>query len=745
MEADERRKQDERQEGWDWNQLLFWITMQHFQVDGDRVKAGLSALNLFPAFRMTPETRDWEVAKDTLLQGIPLDHKDIGRRHCRDLRRLAGNLSERNAPCALFDLSGRLDPPYLQEVLNDLAKREAGINLVIVDARQVMLRRLDFHSRHLMEFLRMVERTFGGRPSPPGVLLITDDPTIWRGVQIELKQQVKEHGTQWARHMLDNSRALLTTPEGWLSQEESRPIRIRPRQWEPVPSIDPLAESLVKRLWQMKSRADRVGLAHDEARLAAKIFANLAEVSVPPLALMRYFRQNPHLENLRRHYDWHEARTALARAEQLLEPEDHDPDLQVSLPDTFRMVIEAWCQDRHPYVQAVNRVVFSDQSETPTVLVVRKSIEAELWREHRLPWLTVTTSREFDPGQVDETYRVVYADFPEQLIDLELFNPRRPANAEWVLAPGQPSRILRYLDGLEQTPGMESLQDSIQAMKQPLETALKNESIRLLGKARETTISIDRAYSHESDYEPGLFIQFEGDRWIARGRSTEFVRASTNGQLELVDAGSLDVGDLVLDITPCIREEIRGLIDAETLEKLKIKAEAGEDSTFIKGYHNTLRKLVEIEGFEDQDEASWKIFHRIQQDHPDIAREIDVSMVKRWLDPAYKYYRDGKARAPGKPYQVEVFCKALGMPRETAIHMRQKISSYRGARRTQGRRLNDVIIQLMMHPDIVPSYHAKSGEVMRNFRDRLLRGLETITRIHYKEDLDDPRQAQETE
>ncbi|QEM82691.1 hypothetical protein [Halomonas binhaiensis] len=682
------------------------------------------ANEVLPTYHYRTGESSWPVRPGNLFRESDLSHLKAGER--KNARALMEQNAILESPMGLLSISGRVKNDVVTSELRSLfANPEARPNLVIFDARRIMLNLSGWDHNvmviRLAELVSLMERT----TNPPGLLILTDTPSTWRHLQITLKSRSANISEAMTRIMLDNSAIWATPRDHILTQCKAETLQVYQAELNKPYIIDTYAANVIQKLYRLPyemSAIDRNG--RSVLKRAASVLGNISALTLNLEELKALVPDATGFERAFDRIDWRKAKRAVLRwardANWVLE----DSEIEAVL-NAGDKLIEYWKAKGQPFAQAVRESMNKVQGNH-LQLVVGSSLEAYAWNQAELAGLEAVPVFQVT-AKVGPHIPTIYTALTTQLIDELLLSPQCD-DIEIVLTPKYVRLAQHHIEGLLASSGLEPLKPAIERLLSIFNEAQRDESFEILVQS-QTGSQNERVYDDHS-YDPELLIQLDHEELWYRWSNSQFLRRNRQGDMEIVKGRDLRKGDQVLSISDELREELREILSEKDCEVLM---SSHQSSGLLSLYHREICHRYESYPAPESQRFG-AINEALIKAHPNF--NISRNMLCSWLAPALEEHLNGRAHAPQKQEHFNAFCNILGVPETMQDIFWQAVRAHRGARRRDGRVESGLILMYLMKPEAIV-YLDTPMEKLQRFRERLLMNFSKVTDITPLEDNDD--------
>ena len=307
-----------------------------------------------------------------------------------------------------------------------------------------------------------------------------------------------------------------------------------------------------------------------------------------------------------------------------------------------------------------------------------------------------------------------------------------PPNLTFVCDGGTVLSLLRYVDILENVPGLEIIRPRLTVMREALQKAADSR-VKLLGELDEVKLMANALIFNLREAEPGNYqghpvvIVTDDGASISAYEGSDVLLYQEENDLQpfsKVTVSQLQGGDRFFVITP-------EFLDAAT-DKINITAMASDT---LKAYHSRVAERVRsIPGWSPREKA--EIVQRRMKDDAkgvDIGECENVGNIARWLDVErlLEVPRElVKPHAPRLRKVFKLFMKALGVSDgEIDWYWAAAIQSTRKVRIRAGLDRNRVFYKLLLDPTSVEQFFRGDKGDLRNLIDIACRNVFTVAHI----------------
>lgn len=683
----------------------------------------LSLVDLSPLFVYDETQSDWPETSRVLPYVT-----DMNSAIRRDLRRRGRKLATAQPGSNSLLILDRLEhADEFKRALSSAMDRFSP-RLLYLDARQRNLWRANLVVRDVLHMLDEIESLRRRMENPLGILVFFDSPSQWLDFQIRLRAAVREEKKAWARLLLDQSRVISTPQEDLVQLQHSRALPVAMPSLSTPYVIDARAARVVQNLYRCAHKlGPGDGQAIPELLHAAQVLSNLSSLTFPLADLNKMILNDPALLGVRRHYNWAEAKGQVLNWLRRSSAIEMESRINQAL-DEGDALIHHWLEKGQPYAQAVADRLLNLCERGETLLVVGTGVECRYWEDIELDNLSVANTKDIPvPFRLQQRFVLMTSLTPVQLD--QLIHYLDIIRLDWVLTPKSVKLACRHLDGLLVAPGLEIIRPMLEHLKAPLQAGLEEAAIEVLAEVEGRRRIRSFTTSEYQDYTPEVYIELSTGEVIGKRQNSEFICMDQHGEPILVTAKELKVGQSIFVITDEHKKRLHDLLSQKEREQL---LSAAKELWGVQVYHLALQQAYaglreKHPGFDEH-----ALLEALRRKSPDL--EFSLAQIKDWLKPVYEEVHD-RPHAPRDLDHYRALCLALGIDETMQAHLWDIIKNYRGARRVEGRRQNQMLIRYLLRPEAA-AYFGGSQVTIHEFRQELLDSFVTVTSITYAEDID---------
>ncbi len=679
---------------------------------------------LIPRFVAGAGFQQWSSCAANLLEHIAAR---LARRHKKALGNNREELgAPKTAPDALFALDTRMSKDERLIALRAL-KNLGQPEVVLVNAtRQVRL-----ETRSLPKLVGKVcadiDLVFS--PTPPGVVVVTDDPSAAFQLRKELTGQ-EGHPHNGKHHAVSRDYWITgicsgTKNDGLLPPGISTWTPPAPREFD-VEVVDTEAARVISRLYRIANRLPNARTAGNAVTAAAGYLSRMASWPCGIRTVVEWLRDSAASDYMRRIYSWSTFHAALAAFSQTEEAAGERQAIETCLEDGTRMH-EAY-QPATPFaLRLASFVEYASTCSRHRMYLVFTSPINRRFAERFLSQHEFTSGAKFaefadrvvltTSAQLDESLdqldgaRLVFVGLDDEGLRLALTDNRIPKHAAVLLTQraGQHLRTVFHLieDKFSEFNILKPRMDSFlrQLSQLPEDQTIFVDTFSM--PAFRTELSTDLAESANKNDPEAWSIRLEGGLTLYR-RPTHLVYVydpassnSTERGFRPCNVSSLGPGDRLFVMSP----ELRELVES-ALKDAGVHIE--HDKSFesaLHDYHQAIAACLQRTfPAKTTSERARRIRAAILADNPNWVSDFpEEEAVRYWIDVedlGSKPFKERKPQAPMKEAHFAAFARALGIHGlQAAFYWQSVIMAIRNARRIDGRHVSDIYSYMLLQPE----------------------------------------------
>lgn len=711
---------------------------------------------LLPLFMTTPDSVSWVACDSRLLAHTRA--KLARRAHAKALQMNCSIIGDPStAPDALFAMDGRMSVDELRYACRELTKLGQPEVVLVQATRAVRLEAPGWKGR-LARFCLMLEDVFCD--SPPGVVIVTDEPHAAYRLKDELWKKNKKRDPQHQWHT-PHEFSIIGMPstigaEGLLPSGVVEVAYPAPREFD-VSIVDAEAAKVANKLVHIANAVPGGRVAAKPLIEAASFFSRLAALPCGVLHMSEYLAGPDVSDRTRATFDWPSHIGMVQEFDRHVGVGDSRPALVECLSRGSELFNNYYTAT--PFAHKLAELVANGTMGKRSVAIVfTKALYRRLAERFLADYDQYPSGVSFEDihervhlvyaAQLEEYLdglhgaRLVFAGLNEDCLRLLLTEDRVPAHSALLLTQraGQFLRAtLRPI--VEQMQEFKPYKPRMESILRQLKDLPEDASVLSTGDYMLPNFRVELSSDislREHGLDPDLwFIRFDnGVTQYRRDTSDVYVydpdsQNATDVGFRVCEVRSLVVGDKVFIMSAELREMVE-----QILRDAGIPIQS--DKTFeyaLRSYHEQVQKRL-AQRFAQTTVADKVRAIRDEMLAHDASLEgklPTLQAMRHWVDLGHSPdtpFEELRPQAPLREDVFKAFAHVLGFsPLEAAYQWQRVIMAVRTSRRLDGRHISDIYAYMLLQPESAMTHSNIKRQTLSQLFDKARENVATVEYI----------------